>query len=210
MTNCGYSSSHYSRRRNRGERRIQDGFRFPNRATLNGILFVLKTGIRWNHLPTQFGFGSGATYWRRLRDWHEAGVWDRLHELLLAKLRPADQIDFSRAAVDSSSVRAVGAGKKLARTPLCATRLQAPHRHRRQRHTSRRDPDWRERQRCYAVAAADRRDSIDSRPARPPDSTVIKLLAVRGIETGSVATWVPIKVPCLASSSLRCWSAEGG
>lgn len=47
----------------------------PNRATLNGILFVLKTGMRWNHLSTQLGFGSGATCWRRLRDWHEAGVW---------------------------------------------------------------------------------------------------------------------------------------
>ncbi len=81
---------------------------------MNGILFVLKTGIRWNHLPTQLGFGSGATCWRRLRDWHKAGVGDRLHELLLAKLRAADQIDFSRAAVDSSSVRAVGAGQKLA------------------------------------------------------------------------------------------------
>ncbi|WP_425118681.1 transposase, partial [Burkholderia gladioli] len=83
---------------------MQDGFRFR-----------IGPGIRWNHLPTQLGFGSGATCWRRLRDWHTAGVWDRLHELLLAKLRAADQIDFSRAAVDSSSVRAVGAGQKLAR-----------------------------------------------------------------------------------------------
>lgn len=94
--------------------------RVPNRAALNGILFVLKTGIRWNHLPTQLGFGSGATCWRGLRDWHEAGVRDRLHGLPLAELRAVDQIDFSRAAVDSSSVRAVGAGQKLARTPSIA------------------------------------------------------------------------------------------
>ena len=88
-----------------------------DRAALNGILFVFKTGLRWNHLPTSLGFGSGATCWRRLRDWTEAGVWDRLHELLFAHLREAGQLDFSRAAVDSSSVRAVGAGEKLARTP---------------------------------------------------------------------------------------------
>jgi transposase len=56
------------------------------------------------------------TCWRRLRDWQVAGVWDRLHELLLAKLRAADQIDFSRAAVDSSSIRAVEAGQKLGQT----------------------------------------------------------------------------------------------
>ncbi|WP_155626081.1 transposase, partial [Burkholderia vietnamiensis] len=41
-------------------RRTKNPGRFPvpNRAALNGILFVLKTGIRWNHLPTQLGFGS--------------------------------------------------------------------------------------------------------------------------------------------------------
>jgi transposase len=94
--------------------------RVSDRAALNGILFVLKTGLRWNYLPTVSGFGSGATCWRRLNDWCKAGVWDRLHELLPDKLREAGQIDLSYAAVDSSSVRAVGAGEKLARTPRIA------------------------------------------------------------------------------------------
>jgi transposase len=91
-----------------------------DQAALNGILFVFRTGIRWCDLSIALGFGSGQTCWRRLRDWQKAGVWDRLHELLLAKLREAGQLDFSRAAVDSSSVRAVGAGEKLARTPPIA------------------------------------------------------------------------------------------
>ena len=94
--------------------------RVPDRAVLNGILFVFKTGIRWCDLSINLGFGSGPTCWRRLRDWQKAGVWDRLHQLLLAKLREAGQLDFSRAAVDSSSVRAVGAGEKLARAPRIA------------------------------------------------------------------------------------------
>jgi transposase len=76
-----------------------------NRAALNGILFVFKTGMRWRDLHIELGFGSGVTCWRRLHDWHEANVWDQLHALLLAKLRHAGQLDFSRAAVDSSSVR---------------------------------------------------------------------------------------------------------
>ena len=37
------------------------------------------------------GFGSGTTCWRRLRDWQKAGVWARLHELLLDGLREAGQ-----------------------------------------------------------------------------------------------------------------------
>jgi transposase len=87
-----------------------------NRAALTGILFVLKTGLRWRDLPAEMGCGSGMSCWRRLRDWQEAGVWSQLHELLLAELRAAGQIDFSRVVIDSSSIRAVGAGQKRAYT----------------------------------------------------------------------------------------------
>jgi transposase len=75
-----------------------------DRQALTGILFVLKSGIPWEMLPQEMGCGSGMTCWRRLRDWQEAGVWQRLHELLLAQLQEADQIDWSRALVDSASV----------------------------------------------------------------------------------------------------------
>ena len=81
-----------------------------DRRVLTGVVFVLKSGIPWEMLPQEMGCGSGMTCWRRLRDWQEAGVWQRLHQLLLSKLRAADQIDWSRAVVDSGSVRAVGGG----------------------------------------------------------------------------------------------------
>jgi transposase len=58
--------------------------RVPNRATLTGILFVLKAGIPWEMLPQEMGCGSGMTCWRRLRDWHYTGVWQQLHAMLLA------------------------------------------------------------------------------------------------------------------------------
>jgi transposase len=77
-----------------------------DRACLNGILFVLATGIRWDRLPQQLGYGSGMTCWRRLRDWQAAGVWERLHALLLAELHAAGRIDWSRAVADSSHIRA--------------------------------------------------------------------------------------------------------
>ena len=63
--------------------------RVPDRAALTGILFVLKSGIPWEMLPQEMGCGSGVTCWRRLREWQRAGVWERLHELLLAELRAA-------------------------------------------------------------------------------------------------------------------------
>ncbi len=96
--------------------------RVGDRQALTGILFVLKSGIPWSMLPRELGCGSGMTCWRRLRDWHQAGVWDRLHRVLLAKLRGADRIDWSRAVVDSASVRAVFGGKRPGRTPPIAAK----------------------------------------------------------------------------------------
>lgn len=99
----------------------------PDRAALTGILFVLKTGIPWECLPQEMGCGSGMTCWRRMRDWQAAGVWDQLHELLLAELREADKIDFSRAAIDSGSVRAVGGGEKTGPNPTDRSKPGSKH-----------------------------------------------------------------------------------
>ncbi len=96
-------------------------FRYPgrkrlgDRETLQGILFVLYTGIAWRHLPLELGFGSGATCRRRLDEWQRAGVWDRLHELLLARLQQAGEIEWSRAVVDGSHVQAKKGAPKRAR-----------------------------------------------------------------------------------------------
>ncbi|GJH30022.1 hypothetical protein CBA19CS42_35920 [Caballeronia novacaledonica] len=111
-TNSGHSSNRYCPLPNYGATVTQGRKPLDNRAVLTGILFVLQTGLRWDLLPREMGCGSGMSCWRRLRDWQEAGVWDELHELLLARLRAADQIDWSRVIVDSSSIRAVGAGQK--------------------------------------------------------------------------------------------------
>ena len=90
--------------------------RVDDRAALTGILFVLKTGIPWEMLPQEMGCGSGMTCWRRLKEWHEAGVWERLHRRLLDRLGEADQIDWERASLDSASVPAPGGAKEPALT----------------------------------------------------------------------------------------------
>jgi transposase len=79
---------------------------FDDRLALQGILFVLHTGIGWELLPQELGFGCGMTAWRRLRAWQAVGVWEQLHELLLAELHAAGEIEWSRAVADSSHVQA--------------------------------------------------------------------------------------------------------
>lgn len=96
-------------RRHPGRKRI------PDRKVLCGILFVLHTGIQWELLPQELGFGSGMTCWRRLEEWNRAGVWQRLHQLLLAELQQAGKLDWSRAVIDSSHVRAARRGPKAVR-----------------------------------------------------------------------------------------------
>jgi transposase len=89
--------------------------RIDDRSALTGILFVLKSGIPWEMLPQEMGCGSGMTCWRCLKEWHEAGVWEELHQRLLDRLGEADQIDWQRASLDSASVAAPGGVKRPVR-----------------------------------------------------------------------------------------------
>ncbi|NUY06094.1 IS5 family transposase [Paraburkholderia youngii] len=97
---------------NGGRRRTVD-----DRAALDGILYVLQTGIPWEELPQELGFGSGMTCWRRLRDLQAAGVWEQLHLALLRRLREHDQIDWERASIDGASVSKPPGGQETGRNP---------------------------------------------------------------------------------------------
>lgn len=99
--------------------------RIADRQAFTGILFVLKTGTPWEHLPQEMGCGSGMTCWRRLHEWMQAGVWERLHRVLLDELGRADRIDWSRAALDSSSIRAKRGAQRRGRTPRIVERRAA-------------------------------------------------------------------------------------
>lgn len=91
---------------------VEGRHRVPDRQAPCGILSVLHTGIQWEYLAQDLGFGSGMTCWRRLAAWNEAGVWEQLHLVLLTKLRSARKLDWSRAVIDSSHVRAARPGPK--------------------------------------------------------------------------------------------------
>jgi transposase len=92
--------------------------RVPDRAALTGIIFVLRTGMPWRFLPQELGCGSESTCWRRLRDWQAAGVWERLHAVLLNWLGDSGVIDWSRASLDSLSVRAKRGGDDTGPNPV--------------------------------------------------------------------------------------------
>ena len=93
---------------------------FDDRRILLGILYVLKSGIPWSMLPQEMGCGSGMTCWRRLDRWQKAGVWEKVHLLLLKELNKAGKINWKRGAIDGSNVRALFGGPK--RVPILQTK----------------------------------------------------------------------------------------
>src|SRR5512135_210242 len=101
--------------------------RLDDRKALTGILFVLKTGIPWEDLPREMGCGCGMTCWRRLRDWQAHGIWDKIHQILLDRLRGADKLDFSRGIIDSSSVRAAYGGEGTGPSPVDRGKPRSKH-----------------------------------------------------------------------------------
>ena len=96
-----------------------------DRKCLEGIVFVLRSGIPWHMLPAEMGCGSGTTCWRRLKEWTDAGVWPRLLRQLLRLLGQSGKINLSRAVIDSASVRALFGGAIQVPTPPIAAKMGA-------------------------------------------------------------------------------------
>ena len=107
-------------------------FRYPgrkpvdNRVALSAILFVLKSGIAWEDVPAELGC-CGMTAWQKLHQWQEAGVWQELHRVLLSKLHQADKVNWERALVDSSTVRATQGGSGTGPNPTDRAKAGSKH-----------------------------------------------------------------------------------
>jgi len=91
-------------------KRSRKGGRKPvdNRVVFEGILWVLRTGARWQDLPKKYS--SGSTCWRRLQDWEEQGVWLRVFRVFLGELDEKGQLDWSECFADGSFVPAKKGG----------------------------------------------------------------------------------------------------
>lgn len=80
-----------------------------DREVLAAIVLVATSGCTWNQLPPGFGL-SGVTAFRRFTEWTEVRVWAKLHRLVLDELGARGELDWSRCAIDSVSVRALKGG----------------------------------------------------------------------------------------------------
>jgi len=83
--------------------------RADDRRTLNGIMYVLRTGCRWRDLPAEYG--SSTTCWRRLQRWQAEGIWPRIWQATFRSLEPEGKQEWARALLDGAFVP----GKKAER-----------------------------------------------------------------------------------------------
>ena len=83
-------------------KRSRKGGRKPveNRRILEGILWVLRSGARWQDLPDEFP--SPSTCWRRLHDWEEQDVWLDIWRAFLSELDEKGQLDWAETFADGS------------------------------------------------------------------------------------------------------------
>ena len=82
-----------------------------NRTVFTSIVFLLKTGIGWRDLPSELG-ASSRTVRRRLKEWNELGLWDKIFHQLLTKLRAAGRVDLAEVLIDGGLIKAPCGGEK--------------------------------------------------------------------------------------------------
>jgi len=82
-----------------------------NRQVLEGILWVLRTGARWQDMPDRYP--SASTCWRRLRLWEEHGVWLDVWRKFLSMLDEKGALDWQEAFIDGSFAPAKKGGPLL-------------------------------------------------------------------------------------------------
>ena len=101
--------------------------RYPPRVCLEGVLYLLYTGMRYVDLPRELGFPSGETCRRRLQEWIERGVWPQAMALLVSELDGKGKLDWSRVVVDASIIDAKkgaiwsGRARSIAAFPQAST-----------------------------------------------------------------------------------------
>jgi transposase len=88
--------------------------RADDRRTIEGILYILITGCRWQDLPREYG--APTTVWRRLKRWGEEGVWERICRAALGALDQQGKLDWSMAFLDGSFAPAKNGGEKVGLT----------------------------------------------------------------------------------------------
>jgi len=88
---------------------------YSTREILDGVLWVMRVGARWNDLTMPRGYPSGTTCYRHFRKWVELGVFDKIARSLVEDLRKRGKIDLTETFIDATFVEAKKGAKRSAK-----------------------------------------------------------------------------------------------
>ncbi len=78
--------------------------RAEDRTTINGIIYVLTTGCRWEEIPKRYG--SKSTAHRRLQTWQQNNTWKKILSGAIQSAHQSGKLQLEKISVDSSSIPA--------------------------------------------------------------------------------------------------------
>jgi len=90
--------------------------RADDRECLEGLLWLLRTGARWQDIPVDLP--SGSTCWRRLQEWADEDVLATIQGILIEELDELGRVDFDELLADATFIRAKKGGWKSAKPRL--------------------------------------------------------------------------------------------
>jgi putative transposase len=90
--------------------------RIDQRAAFDAIIFRLRTGCQWNHLPQEYPDDSSVH--RTFQRWVERGVFDRLWAVIQEACEELDGCDWAWQAADTAMGKARKGGTRSVQTPL--------------------------------------------------------------------------------------------
>jgi transposase len=78
--------------------------RADDRECLEGILWLLRSGARWQDIPVDLP--SGSTCWRRLQEWATEEILEQLQAVLIDELDELGELDLTELLADATFIRA--------------------------------------------------------------------------------------------------------
>ena len=95
--------------------------RVNRRQVLDGIIFRLRTGCQWNHIPHVYGDDS--TIHRCFQHWCAIGLFEKIWALLVEECDELQGITWEWQAVDTALGKARFGGARSARTPRTEAKM---------------------------------------------------------------------------------------
>ena len=89
--------------------------RIDSRSALNGIIYQMRSGCQWNHLPEEFGDDSSVH--RQLQRWIEKGIFERIWAVLVECCDELRGVSWEWQSADAAMGKARFGGDKIGPNP---------------------------------------------------------------------------------------------